>query len=89
MFEIVTAVRRGRLALVVPVDRWLNDLRALPELRFEPISFEIARRAGAFEGALPADPADRIIAATAEVLGARLVTADDRLRASPSIPTVW
>jgi PIN domain nuclease of toxin-antitoxin system len=35
------------------------------------------------------DPADRIIAATARSLGARLVTADERLRGLPDVVTVW
>lgn len=89
VFEIATAVRRGRLTLSVPLDQWLSDLRALSELRFEPMSVEIAQRAGAFEATLPGDPADRIILATADVVGARLVTADERLRGTPGVPTVW
>jgi PIN domain nuclease of toxin-antitoxin system len=35
------------------------------------------------------DPADRIIAATARTLSARLVTADDRLRGLPDVVSVW
>jgi PIN domain nuclease of toxin-antitoxin system len=89
VLEIVTAVRRGRLELGSPVDQWVADLQALPELRFEPVSVEIARVAGSFPDAMPGDPADRIIVATARALGARLVTADTRLRKSPELVTVW
>jgi PIN domain nuclease of toxin-antitoxin system len=88
-FEIVTAVRRGRLALGSPLEQWLSDLRALPELRFEPVSLEVAQIAGSFEDTTPGDPADRIIAATAKTLRAKLVTADDRLRSSPHVSAVW
>ena len=88
-FEIATAVRRGRLALGSPMEQWLADLRALPELRFEPVSLEVAELAGSFEDTTPGDPADRIIAATAKVLRAKLVTADDRLRSSPHVSAVW
>jgi len=35
------------------------------------------------------DPADRIIAATARTLGARLVTADERLRGLPDVVALW
>lgn len=35
------------------------------------------------------DPADRLIAATALTHGAVLVTADERLRASTVVATVW
>lgn len=88
VLEIATAVRRGRLELGGPLDQWLADLLALPELRFEPVSVEIARLAGAFDDPTPGDPADRIILATAQTLRARLVSADDRLRASP-VAVVW
>ena len=89
VMEIATAVRRGRLTLSMPFEQWLADLRALPELRFEPVSAEIAALAGSFDGTMHGDPADRIIAATARTLGARLVTADERLRGLPDVVAVW
>ena len=89
VMEIATAARRGRLTLSNPIEQWLADLRSLPELRFEPVTAEIAALAGSFDGTMHGDPADRIIAATARLLGARLVTGDERLRALPDLPTVW
>ena len=38
---------------------------------------------------LGADPADRLIGATALQLGARLITADAKLRALPQLDTLW
>ncbi len=89
VLEIATAVRRGRLVLASPLGEWLADLRTLPELRFEPVSVEIAELAGSFGDSTPGDPADRVIVATARTLGAKLVTADEALRASPQVPAVW
>ena len=89
VLEIATAVRRGRLELGSPLDQWLADLLALPELRFAPVSVEIARLAGGFEDPAPGDPADRVILATAQTLRARLVTADERLQATPLVAFVW
>ena len=89
VMEIATAARRGRLTLSNPIEQWLADLRSLPELRFEPVTAEIAALAGSFDGTMHGDPAGRIIAATARLLGARLVTGDERLRALPDLPTVW
>lgn len=89
VLEIATAVRRGRLALESPPEEWFADLQALPELRFEPVSVEIARLAGGFADTAPGDPADRIIVATAQTLRAKLVTADARLRESPHLVAVW
>lgn len=88
-FEIATAVRRGRLDLGAPLDRWFADLAMLPELRLQPVTDEIARIAGSFDRSVPGDPADRIIAATAIALGAKLVTADARLRRVSHLQTVW
>jgi len=89
LLEIATAVRRCRLELALPLDQWMADLRALPELQFQPVSFEIAALAGSFDEATPGDPADRIIVATALTSRAKLVTADERLRGSALVATVW
>ena len=88
-FEIRTAVRRGRLDLGIPVERWFADLAALPELHFQPVTPEIALLAGSFGEEAPADPADRLIAATAIALDAKLLTADSRLRSPGRLKTVW
>ena len=87
--EITTLVRRGRLRLSVPVATWLADAQRLPELRFEPVSVEIAQLAGSFGEEIPGDPADRIITATATILNGSLVTADAKLRAYKPLATVW
>jgi len=89
VMEIATAVRRGRLTLNVPLAQWLADLRSIPELQIEPVTAEIAALAGSLDGNMHGDPADRIIAATARVLGARLATADERLRGVPDVIAVW
>ena len=89
LFEIATALRRRRLVLQGPADQWLADLRTLPELHFEPVSAGIAELAGSFDDGFPRDPADRLIAATAIILGAKLVTADSQLRRAPRLQAVW
>lgn len=89
VLEIVTAVRRGRLQFAVPVGQWLADMRSIPELHLEPVSADIAAVAGDFPEPMHGDPADRLIAATAVVLGIPLVTGDERLRANPSLKTIW
>ena len=89
IFEIVTLERRGRIAFKTSAAEWLADLRRLPELTIHPVTGEIAERAGGFGDAFPGDPADRIIAATALVLDAALITPDAKLLSVPSLKTVW
>lgn len=89
LFEISTLLRRGRLQLGIDAEQWFAALRSLPELIIEPISVEIAWLAGAFSTAVPGDPADRIITATAHALTAKLVTADVELRSTASVDTIW
>jgi PIN domain nuclease of toxin-antitoxin system len=89
VFEIATAVRRGRLLLSVPAEQWLADLRLLPELHVEPVTAEIAQAAGTLDDTMPGDPADRIIAATAMAFEAKLITADGRLRDAPGLQVLW
>lgn len=89
ILEIATAVRRGRLDLGIPVEEWLHDLRTLPYVRIEPVSAEIACLAGSFASSVHGDPVDRVILATARILGLKLVTSDERLRRSQEVETVW
>lgn len=89
VLEIATLVRRGRLELSLPLAQWITDLRALPELRIEPVSADIALLAGSFSAEDPRDPADRMIAATAWSEGCPLVTADAALRAARLVETIW
>lgn len=88
ILEIATASRRGRIDLAKPLAQWLADLRALPQLQFHPVTFDIAMAAGELGKEVPGDPVDRIIVATASDLGAKLVTADRKLLKS-TVPTVW
>jgi len=89
LFEIATAVRRGRLDLGLPVAEWLAELHRIAELRIEPVGSHVAQLAGEFPEFVPADPADRIIVATAVVLRAKLVTADAKLRKLPQVESIW
>jgi PIN domain nuclease of toxin-antitoxin system len=89
LFEIATALRRGRLEVTVAPDQMLRDLRALTEVSFESVTADIAQAAGRLGADFPGDPADRLIVCTASLLGASLVSADDRLRNAPGISVIW
>jgi PIN domain nuclease of toxin-antitoxin system len=89
LLEIATAVRRGRLQLSMPLDRWLADMHSLPEIKIEPVSAEIAVFAGGLAEPMHGDPADRLIVATTSALDVSLVTGDKKLRAYRGIKTIW
>ncbi|MBK7251078.1 MAG: type II toxin-antitoxin system VapC family toxin [Gammaproteobacteria bacterium] len=89
IFEIVTLERRGRLRFRGSASEWLDQVRLLPEYRIEPLTADIAERAGRFGEAFPGDPADRLIAATALVRGVPLVTHDEKLQGIEQLKTVW
>ncbi|MCC6197287.1 MAG: PIN domain-containing protein [Burkholderiales bacterium] len=73
----------------MPADQWLADLAILPEIAVEPVTADIAASAGRLNSNFPGDPADRIIVSTALCRGARLVSADQRLRGMTGVSVVW
>lgn len=89
LLEIATATRRGRLRLSMPLDQWLAAVNSLPEIRVEPVSAEIAVRAGGLAEPMHGDPADRLIVATSAVLGVPLVTGDKKIQAYRGVKTMW
>jgi PIN domain nuclease of toxin-antitoxin system len=87
-WEVALLVQRGRLVLRLPVREWVARCEALSGLHFLPVDTAIGLRAVELSGLHP-DPADRMIVASAELLGAVLLTRDERLRAYGGIVTAW
>lgn len=75
-WEIATLVRKGRLALTMPVAPWLR--RAIDALAasLPPLSIDVLVESCALPGQPPNDPADRIIIATARAHRLAVVTRD-------------
>lgn len=88
-WEIALLVERGRLRLALDVRDWICRCEALPFLTFVPLDNAIAVESVRLPDFPHADPADRIIAATALSLGALLVTKDDKLQSYPHVKTIW
>jgi len=82
---------RGRLALPEGErwEDWLRDASQGPSLEILPLTAEIAIESEHFSDSFPADPADRLIGATARLHRLTLLTADDRLRESSELRTIW
>ena len=87
LLEIATAESKGRVTLNSSLETFLSEIEA----RFVvlPITGKVCVRAMALPATYPKDPADRLIAATAIVEGSSLVTADDAIRRSMALPTIW
>ena len=75
-WEALLLNARGRIQLHGDLSAWL--MRATAHMREAPLTHEIVLAAQQLPLPHP-DPADRFLAATAQVLGLTLVTADERL----------
>jgi PIN domain nuclease of toxin-antitoxin system len=78
-WEIGLLVSKGRLQLGADVMEWIREALAKPGVQLAPLEPEIAVASTRLPFEMHADPADRILVATARHLGATLVTADGAL----------
>ena len=87
LLEIATIENKGRIKLDASLEAFLAEIEA----RFIvlPITGRICVSALALPAAYPRDPADRVIGATALVEGFPLITADDGIRRSKALKTIW
>jgi PIN domain nuclease of toxin-antitoxin system len=83
-YEALTLYYKGRFEIEEDLSKWLA--RATAGTREAPLTHEIALVARQLQ--MHQDPADRILAATAEVLDLTLVTADERLLGLGTIRTL-
>lgn len=87
LLEISILERKARIRLDSSLETFLLEIEA----RFIvlPITGRICVRAVLLPASYPNDPADRIIGATALVEGVPLVTADEGIRRSHALRTIW
>ncbi len=78
-WEIGVLVSKKRIDLYRDVLDWIRDALAIPGMILAPLAPEIAVASTRLPFEMHADPADRILVATARHLGATLVTADGEL----------
>jgi len=75
-WEIALLVEKGRLRLALEVEAWIRTVLEAPGLALMPIEPAIAVDSVRLPGDFHADPADRLIIATARHRRATLLTAD-------------
>jgi PIN domain nuclease of toxin-antitoxin system len=86
---VASLASRGKLEIDFPTLEWLKQALAEEPFALEPLTPEVADAAASFSSITLPDPIDRFIVATAVVLGARLVTADDRMHKSGLVECIW
>lgn len=68
---------------------WLRRAAASPHIEVLPLTVDVAIESEHLGDRFPADPGDRLIAATARVHDLTLITADSPIRRSRVVPTLW
>ena len=87
LFEIAMLIRRDRIGPKVALDGFLEEIESLFVVL--PINRKIAALSAQLPPEYPNDPMDRLIGATAVVHGVPLITADERIRKSKVLETIW
>lgn len=88
LWELATLYDLGRIEIAPPLREWLEKAVAPPLVQRQDISPAVAAESASLPDTFHRDPADRVIVATARVLGATLLTRDSRIIASGLVPTV-
>lgn len=89
ILEICLLVKKNKLDLGTNLDLWLKQIETLSYVHFVPMDNKIAFQSINLPDFSHKDPADRVIIATALKLGARLVTADEKILNYKKIQTIW
>lgn len=88
-WEIAMLVARGRIALAMDLDEWLQAVESLDGIALVPVTARVAVQSATLPGDFHKDPADRMIVALARERNAVLVTADDKIQRYPHVHWVW
>jgi PIN domain nuclease of toxin-antitoxin system len=87
LWELAMLTARRRIDLPGSLEAFLRHVEA--NFVVLPVSGKIAERGIQFAETYPRDPMDRLIGATALIEGLSLVTADEKIRDSKEVPTIW
>ena len=88
VWELFMLVKKKRLELTVPPTAFLATTHRDMRMEIVPVDETIARRSVELPD-MHADPADRLILATAAELGCPLISRDKRLEDCGVAPIVW
>lgn len=87
--ELACLTERGKVVLPVHWRLWLREAIKRNNWDSLPITLEIVEEAWSLPGTFHADPADRLLAATARKEDRLLLTTDRKLRDYPHVRADW
>ncbi|WP_260295909.1 type II toxin-antitoxin system VapC family toxin [Sedimenticola hydrogenitrophicus] len=88
-WEIAMLASKGRLALTMDIDDWLETVASIEGVSFASIDTQVAVQSVRLPGEFHPDPADRLIVALARHHSVPLVTADTKIREYRHVKTIW
>jgi len=88
IWEIAMLVKKNKLKLKFELKDWINRINLIPEIKSIPIDNEIAYKSVSVD-IFHADPADRIIVATAMSLNCPIITKDAKIRKYKLVKSIW
>lgn len=88
-WEVALLVAKGRLKFSMDVTDWIAGSEKLPFFQFVPVDNRVAVKSVNLPHPLHQDPADRIIIATAMILGTPVVSKDEKLLNYPHVASIW
>ena len=89
LWEIAMLINKGRIQIETTAANFINLYLQSRNIVVQSISPEIAELSVNLGAEINSDPADRIIAATSIIHNAQLVTADQNLRNSNLLDSLW
>lgn len=81
VWEVAMLEAKGRIRLAKDRLAWVQEALSAPGTSLVPLTPEIAVESSRLPGEFHGDPADRILVATARLLGGTLLTRDERILA--------
>lgn len=88
LWEIATLHSLGRIRLHLPLRDWLEAATAPPLVQRLGITPAVAAAVATLPDSFHRDPGDRIIVASAQLLGATLLSHDQRIIDAALVPTL-
>jgi PIN domain nuclease of toxin-antitoxin system len=88
IWELAIKIKRGKLELPLPVEEFVRRVKRSGIIELVAVDTELWLRSVSLDWA-HADPADRVIVATAESRGVPLVTKDAAIRTYSKLECIW